>query len=146
MLSHLPSVQREQSRHKTAITDAHNVNGASTPLSFLLSRARGIVAQSTRSHKSKFGHGSFGSQTPFADGIISVRQTIDQRFQNADQSGAWNDGAGAPVEITGIGFFDPAHKQTGRAPITLKSTRSFRSSFWVNRLPLRAQPQPLSLR
>jgi len=116
VLSHLPSVQREQSRHKTAITDAHNVNGASTPLSFLLSRARGIVAQSTRSHKSKFGHGSFGSQTPFADGIISVRQTIDQRFQNADQSGAWNDGAGAPVEITGIGFFDPAHKQTGRAP------------------------------
>jgi hypothetical protein len=52
----------------------------------------------------------------FADGIISARKTIDQRFQNADQSGAWNDGAGAPVEITGIGFFDQPHKQTGRAP------------------------------
>jgi hypothetical protein len=60
--------------------------------------------------------GSFGSHTPFADGIISARQTIDQRFPNADQSGAWNDGAGARVEITGIGFFDRPHKQAGRAP------------------------------
>jgi len=63
------------------------------------------------------GHdGSFGSQTPFADGITSTRQTMEQRFPNADQSGAWNDGADAPVEITGIGFFDRPHKQTGRAP------------------------------
>jgi hypothetical protein len=60
--------------------------------------------------------GSFGSQTPFADGIIATRQTIDQRFPSADQSGAWNDGADAQVEITGIGFFDRPHKQTGRAP------------------------------
>jgi len=41
---------------------------------------------------------------------------MDQRFPNADQSGQWNDGAGAQVEITGIGFFDRPHKQTGRAP------------------------------
>jgi hypothetical protein len=60
--------------------------------------------------------GSFGEQTPFADGITSVRQTMDQRFPNADHSGKWNDAAGAPVEITGIGFFDRPHKQTGRAP------------------------------
>jgi len=60
--------------------------------------------------------GSFGSETPFADGIISARQTIDQRFPNADQSGAWNDGAWAPVEVTGIGFFDRPHNQVGRAP------------------------------
>ncbi len=60
--------------------------------------------------------GSFGSQTPFADGIISARQTMDQRFPNADQTGNWNDGADAQVEITGIGFFDRPHKQTGRAP------------------------------
>jgi len=60
--------------------------------------------------------GSFGSQTPFADAITSARQTIDQRFPNADQSGKWNDGADAQVEITGIGFFDRPHKQTGRAP------------------------------
>ena len=60
--------------------------------------------------------GSFGSQTPFADDIISARQMIDRRFPNADQSGAWNDGAGAQVEITGIGFFDRPHDQTGRAP------------------------------
>jgi hypothetical protein len=60
--------------------------------------------------------GSFGSQTPFADGITSARQTMDRRFPNADQSGKWNDGAGAPVEITGIGFFDRPHGQVGRAP------------------------------
>jgi hypothetical protein len=60
--------------------------------------------------------GSFGSQTPFAGGITSARQAIDQRFPNADQSGKWNDGADAPVEITGIGFFDRPHRQTGRAP------------------------------
>jgi len=50
------------------------------------------------------------------DGIISARQTIDRRFPNADQSGKWNDGADAPVEITRIGFFDRPHTQTGRAP------------------------------
>jgi hypothetical protein len=45
--------------------------------------------------------GSFGSQMPFADGII---------FGSPNNgSGAWNDGAGAPVEITGIGFFDRPH-------------------------------------
>jgi hypothetical protein len=60
--------------------------------------------------------GSFGSQTPFADGIISARQAMDQRFPNADQSGPWNDGGSAQVEITGIGFFDRPHKQAGRAP------------------------------
>lgn len=60
--------------------------------------------------------GSFGSQTPFAGGITSARQTMDQRFPNAELSGAWNDGAGAQVEITGIGFFDRPHGQTGRAP------------------------------
>jgi hypothetical protein len=60
--------------------------------------------------------GSFGSHTPFAGGITSARQTMDQRFPNADQSGKWNDGAGAPVEIIGIGFFDRPHGQMGRAP------------------------------
>jgi hypothetical protein len=60
--------------------------------------------------------GSFGSQTPFANGITSTRQTMDQRFPNADQSGKWNDGAGAQVEVTGMGFFDRPHNQTGRAP------------------------------
>jgi hypothetical protein len=60
--------------------------------------------------------GSFGSQTPFADGITSARQTMDRRFPNADHSGKWNNGADAPVEITGIGFFDRPHGQLGRAP------------------------------
>jgi len=60
--------------------------------------------------------GSFGSQTPFANGIALARQTMNQRFPNADQSGGWNYGAGVPVEITGVGFFDRPHNQTGRAP------------------------------
>ena len=61
--------------------------------------------------------GSFGSQTPFAAGIVSARQTMDQRFPNAHhQTGDWNDGAGARVEVTGIGFFDRPHGQVGRAP------------------------------
>jgi len=60
--------------------------------------------------------GSFGSQTPFAESIKSVRQAMDQRFPNADQTGGWNDGSGVPVEVTGIGFFDRPHGQTGRAP------------------------------
>ena len=91
--------------------------------------------------------GSFGSHTPFANGIISARQTMEQRFPNADQSGKWNDGAGAPVEITGIGFFDRPHEQADALQITLKSTRFLRSGFWTNRIPLRAQQylQPLSL-
>ena len=63
-----------------------------------------------------FRVGTFGSQTPFAQGITAARQMMDQRFPNADRSGMWNDGAGAPVEITGIGFFDRPHNQTGRAP------------------------------
>ncbi len=60
--------------------------------------------------------GSFGSQTPFADGITSARQTMNQRFPNADQTGNWNEGANARVQVTGIGFFDRPHGQAGRAP------------------------------
>jgi hypothetical protein len=60
--------------------------------------------------------GSFGSQTPFVDGITSARQAMDQRFPNADQKGNWNDGAAAHVEVNGIGFFDRPHQQVGRAP------------------------------
>jgi hypothetical protein len=85
--------------------------------------------------------GSFGSQTPFADGMISARQAMEQRFPNPDQSGAWNDGAGAPVEITGIGFFDRPTSRRDGLRITLKFTRSFQSGFWITRLPVRAQPQ-----
>jgi hypothetical protein len=60
--------------------------------------------------------GSFGSQTPFAGDITLARQTMEQHFPSADQTGNWNDGADARVEITGISFFDRPHKQVGRAP------------------------------
>ena len=61
-------------------------------------------------------HATFGTSTPFHDSISSARDALDQQFPNADQSGAWNDAAGLPVEVTGVGFFDRPHGQTGRAP------------------------------
>ena len=67
--------------------------------------------------------GSFGWQTPFANGIALARQTMNQRFPNADQSGGWNYGAGVPVEITGVGFFDRPYNQTGRAPNNIEIHR-----------------------
>lgn len=60
--------------------------------------------------------GSFGTQTPFISGIKTTRRTMDQRFPNANHAGGWNDGHGVQVEVTGIGFFDRSHQQTGRAP------------------------------
>jgi len=88
--------------------------------------------------------GSFGSQTPFADGIISARQTMDHRFPNADQSGKWNDGAGAPVEITGIGFFDRPHGQLGRAPNNIEIHPILSIRFLDQQSPTTSPTPPLT--
>ena len=85
--------------------------------------------------------GSFGSQTPFADGITSARQAMNQRFPNADQSGKWNDGADAPVEITGIGFFDRSHGQIGRAPNNIEIHPILAIRF-LDQTPPSASPTP----
>src|SRR5947208_1737976 len=34
--------------------------------------------------------------------------------------GGWNDAGGIPVEIIGVGYFDPPHGQVGRAPNNLE--------------------------
>ncbi len=65
-------------------------------------------------------NGSFGTSSPFSGGITSARAAMDQQFPNADQTGAWNDAGGTLVEITGIGFFDKPHGQTGRASNNLE--------------------------
>jgi hypothetical protein len=65
--------------------------------------------------------GQFGTSSPFVTvsgrdfGILMSRQAMNHEFSNADLTGAWNDAGGLPVEVTGVGFFDRAHGQTGRA-------------------------------
>jgi hypothetical protein len=54
------------------------------------------------------------SQTPF--NMATARRVFEAAFPNADYSGGWNDAGGVTVDIIGVGFFDRAHGQTGRAP------------------------------
>ena len=68
-------------------------------------------------------HGDFGSSSPFLPNIpnshLSIRgarSAIEAQFPNAVLDGTWNDGGGIPVEVIGVGYFDPAHGQVGRAP------------------------------
>ncbi len=49
----------------------------------------------------------------FQSEIASLRTRFDQRFSPIH--GGWNDAGGIPVSITGVGFFDRHHGQTGRA-------------------------------
>jgi hypothetical protein len=65
--------------------------------------------------------GHFGTTSPFLDhnptlNIRSARSELEAKFPQADQHGGWNQAGGLPVEIVGIGFFDRAHQQAGRAP------------------------------
>jgi hypothetical protein len=53
-----------------------------------------------------------GAQSPFLSGITSARATMDARLSPGD--GFQN--ANLPVRVTGVGFFDNLHGQTGLAP------------------------------
>jgi len=53
-----------------------------------------------------------GAGSPFAAGIASARASVDARLTPADD---FQD-ANLPVRVTGIGFFDILHGQTGVAP------------------------------
>jgi hypothetical protein len=55
-------------------------------------------------------HGS----SPFLAGITSARQEFDAKYPTAGNS-VWHS-AGVPVTVTGVGFFDTPHGQTGVAP------------------------------
>ena len=95
------------------IADVHNVNVASTPLSFLLSRARGIVAQSARASvvnsqcaecrgrsarspgELHFHHIKIGSVVESASGKKATSACVTSYTNNLadllDLSGAWED-------------------------------------------------------
>ena len=92
--------------------------------------------------------GSFGSQTPFATASLRLakRWTSVSRTQTNRGHGMtepvlrWKSlGSASLIGLT---------SRRGGLQIILKSIRSFRSSFWANRLLVRAQPQlqVLSLR
>jgi hypothetical protein len=53
-----------------------------------------------------------GGQSPFVDYIANARFQFDSVF---DVTGRFQD-VSVPVTVTGVGFFDFAHGQTGRAP------------------------------
>lgn len=66
-------------------------------------------------------NGTFGTTSPFFQlgnplNVATARQALEAQTQNAVFNGNWNDMSGVPVEIVGVGFFDRAHKQTGRSP------------------------------
>jgi len=68
-------------------------------------------------------HGDFGTSSPFLPNnpnshlsIKGARSALESQFPNAVFDGGWNDGGGIPVEVVGVGYFDPAHGQVGRAP------------------------------
>jgi hypothetical protein len=48
--------------------------------------------------------------------MATARRVFEAEFPNADYKGGWNDAGGVTVDIIGVGFFDRAHGQTGRAP------------------------------
>jgi hypothetical protein len=58
--------------------------------------------------------GAVTSSSRFAQELATVRAAFQQQFTNI--SGGWNHSGGIPVRITGVGFFDRPHGQTGRAP------------------------------
>lgn len=60
-----------------------------------------------------------GGNSPFIKGITSVRDTFDNKFTGSKKpTGTFKnvDNGGVLVRITGVGFFDKIHGQTGVAP------------------------------
>lgn len=47
--------------------------------------------------------------------LVAVHTKFINQFPNMKTSGDWNEMGGIPVRLTGIGFFDKPHGQTGRA-------------------------------
>jgi len=60
--------------------------------------------------------GISSTQSLFIDGIRNARSELEAQFPNIDTSGKFNNAGGIPVQIVGVGFFDFAHRQVGRAP------------------------------
>jgi hypothetical protein len=60
-------------------------------------------------------HGDPDVASRFSDEIACVRAKMDAKFPDANKDGKFFDTGDTPVTITGVGFFDRAHGQTGRA-------------------------------
>jgi hypothetical protein len=60
-------------------------------------------------------HGDPDVASRFISQITCARAKMDVKFPDADRTGQFNDTGDTPVTITGVGFFDRAHGQTGRA-------------------------------
>lgn len=54
------------------------------------------------------------SPSIFASEMTTAKAAIEAQFPDLVAGGGWNDAGGIPVRITGVGFFDRPHGQTGR--------------------------------
>jgi hypothetical protein len=99
--------------------------------------------------------GAFGTTSPFlpdpnagdppaALSIKDARIAMQQQFPNAGLTGGWNDAGGIPVEIVGVGFFDRAHQQAGRAPNNIEIHPILAINFNPGVSPQPAPPQPVT--
>jgi hypothetical protein len=59
-------------------------------------------------------HGDPGTESEFGEALEAVWNKFEERFP--DSKHGWNDAGGMRVRLTGVGFFDRPHGQTGRAP------------------------------
>ena len=55
------------------------------------------------------------SPTIFASEMATAKAALEAQFPDLKKGGGWNDAGGIPVRVTGVGFFDRPHGQTGRA-------------------------------
>jgi hypothetical protein len=55
------------------------------------------------------------SPSIFASEMATAKAAIEAKFPDRIAGGGWNDAEGTPVRVTGVGFFDRPHGQTGRA-------------------------------
>jgi hypothetical protein len=55
------------------------------------------------------------SPSIFASEMTDAKAAIEAQFPDRAAGGGWNDAGGIPVRVTGVGFFDRPHGQTGRA-------------------------------
>lgn len=93
--------------------------------------------------------GSFGTSSPFLDqnpmlNIRAARAALESKFPNPVANGQWSDAGAVPVEIIGVGFFDRAHKQTGRAPNNLEIHPILAINFNPGTGPQPTPPQPVT--
>jgi hypothetical protein len=91
--------------------------------------------------------GTFGTSSPFfqADNplnVASARHDLEQHTTNPVFDGNSNEMGGVPVEIVGVGFFDRAHKQTGRSPNDIEIHPILSINFTPGVTPTPIPPQP----